>query len=41
MGMSASVYVVVGSQVVRVTAASWNDYPLADAVAIMLQVTEQ
>lgn len=36
-GYEASVYVAVGSQVIRVTAFSWNDYPLASAVAIMRQ----
>lgn len=34
----ASVYVAIGSQVVRVTAFSWNDYPLAEAVSIAYQV---
>ncbi len=37
-GYEASVYVAIGSKVVRVTAVAWYDYPLADAVAIMRQV---
>lgn len=37
-GYEASVYVALGSQVVRVTAFSWNDYPLDTAVSITRQV---